>query len=386
MTSLGVFAVGLVVVLSDTCAAWWRACRYGNKARSLHKHEPRVTVAHTPFVSVLIPAWHEPDTIRRCLQTLRQVTYPCWEIIVIASRDDATYEVAGSVAACQQDPRVTVIEQMAGGKNVALNQGSALARGDVITILDADCVVGPDWLFAMLQPLLRGAAASCGNYFPLRCTWVSRAEQMEKFAYYSIDRFCSLGSGSIAIRREALEAIGGFPRDVYVGVDWDLNVRLAERGMQRGFAEDAVVWTDRPATLRESWNQEVRWRRAHMLTLWRHRNWFLTGISGSLRNTRFYLLTAAIGAAVCVAAVTLLIGWREGFQWLVSIVALLILLLAGRRTALAGKVASYTGDWRWSRLAWAPAVRLPVECGASLWALLTLNRATPHFKGPRTSR
>lgn len=383
MIEAGVFVWGLVFILSDVCVTWWRTCRAARRARPRHVGERRDTSVGLPAVSVLIPARHEPDRIGPCLDALRQIPYPSWEIVVIASRDDATYEAARDRAASPQGPSITVIEQSPGGKNVALNQGLAVAHGEVIAIIDADTIVGPNWLSAMVRPLLCGASASSADYFPLRCTWVSRMEQMEKFAHYSIDGDATLFGGACAIRRDALDAIGGFPTDVFVACDWDLGVRLAAGGMFIAFAKDACVLTERPATLRESWVQEVRWRRGHLLTLWRHRAWFCRDFKRTLRDVRFYFLAVIVAGGAMAAVVSSILGWHGGFFYSTRVEGLLVLWLAGRRTVLAGRIASFTGDWRWIRSVWTPVVRLGLELSASWWALLTLRAATPYFKGPR---
>ena len=340
-------------------------------------------LAH-PSVSVLIPAWKEATTIEACLSRLQQVQYPKWEIIIVAGGSDGTFEKVQQVA--RSNPQMTVIRQEPGSKNLALSQGLAVAQGEVIVILDADCVVEPLWLFELLGPIAQGAAATCGNYLPLRRSWISRSEEMEKIQSYLLENRCILqGSGSIAVRKDVLDMVGGFPADVLVGVDWDLDARLTRAHAQKAFAERALVWTHRPATLSEFWKNEVRWRRAHLLDAWRHRQTIFSDTKNFVNNLSFYVVACAtcisILAAISVAGIT----EQSVAHPLVVFIALFLLWIMGRRAALSIAIASYTGDRAWLSLWWAPVFLLFVSMAASLWAVLTLDRQTAQFKGPRPS-
>jgi cellulose synthase/poly-beta-1,6-N-acetylglucosamine synthase-like glycosyltransferase len=313
------------------------------------------------------------------------VEYPTWEAIIVAGGPDGTYQAA--VESCEELDHVHVLEQQPRGKNAALNQGLRAARGEIIVLLDADSLVSPGWLRALVAPTGQSALATTGNPVPLRRTPISLCEQMERIAAWGVHDVKTLqGSGSIALQRTVIEQMGGFPEDVLVGVDWDLDVRLAARGVARAFCPQAHLYTERPATLPEYWRNEVRWRRAHLASLFRHAGFFLGSPAATAVSLYIYALswfTALFTLLISVVALT-------GADHIKTIVIGLWVVFIGwvllRRTALAAEVAAYTRDPGWLKLTWVPPLLLCVTLAAIVPASLTLKRTSAHFKGPRLHR
>jgi len=373
------------LILSHILLEWWRSFKVGKYARYAECPSSPSLSKNWPSVSVLVPAWNEASIIIQSMEALNKVDSPELQIIVIAGGADGTYEIVDRLPKSKSE-QLILLRQGKGGKNAALNQGLALATGEVIVILDADSIVTPQWLQALIRPLNEGADASCGNYLPMKSTWVSRTEEMEKIAAYLVDGQCILqGSGSIAIRREVLEKVGGFPASVTTGVDWDLDVRLSRAGYPKSFAPDALLSTQRPATLAQFWKNEIRWRRAHLKLLLHHHNGgFWRNLPRFLGNARLYLLFLGVGGGLLAGLLFMIMEWSELANACFVGVTLVLIWMTGRKAALAGKIAAYTGNWRWFKLAWAPALLLCVSAVASWYSLLTLHHRTINFKGPRT--
>jgi cellulose synthase/poly-beta-1,6-N-acetylglucosamine synthase-like glycosyltransferase len=210
---------------------------------------------------------------------------------------------------------------------------------------------------------------------------------MEWLAAQEMDQANSLfGAGGIALQRCLVDQMGGLPEEVRVGVDWDLNSRLAAEKVGRAFCKRAIVRTELPATITEYWQNELRWRRAHLSALLRQPGFYLSNPKSILNNLYIYIL--AWGAAFASLASVLLMlvdGGRLAFQILVlwAILAGWVLL---RRASLAAQVAAYTRDISWLRLVWVPPLLLVITLAAILPASLTLGKHTAHFKGPRSQQ
>lgn len=361
---------------------WIRSVRNGRLARlnTINSHNKTCFKGST---TILIPAWNESMTIKQCIESLLNQTYRDWKAIISAGGQDGTYNIAMELSS--QDSRLNVIEQLPKGKNAALAEALEIADGEVIVILDADSVVEPSWLSSLLGRLDCGFSAVCGNYYPIRDTWVSRSEQMEKISSYLIHRKAILqGSGSIAVHRKILMQSGGFPANITVGVDWDMDARLKKQGLTVGFAKEAKVSTQRPATLKEYWRNELRWRRAHLASTWRYRRYFLENPRIGLQPVSFYLIALAAATALIVFLFGMLF-WSLTGLFLPSVTAILFFFwIIGRRAALAVEVAVYSDNWRLLKYAWAPIVLLFVAFAASLSILITPGKAPVIFQqGPR---
>ncbi|NBC16539.1 MAG: glycosyltransferase, partial [Bacteroidetes bacterium] len=164
-------SLAIAVLLSGSCAYALLMLAF---ARGLRR-EVRATMrreatddAPRPFVSVLIPARNEAASIAACLRSLRATTYPDdrYEIIVID--DGSTDSTVERVRRFQQRHRPVAAEEQTlpaeapclrlvqregspGSKHGALLDGLQAARGELILTTDADCVVPPGWMSAMVN-------------------------------------------------------------------------------------------------------------------------------------------------------------------------------------------------------------------------------------------
>jgi glycosyltransferase involved in cell wall biosynthesis len=152
------------------------------------------------------------------------VDYPNWEAIIMAGGDDDTY-----AAACQAvggDDRFHVLERSDEPKNSAINRGIQSANHDILVLLDADNIVEPGWLQALIPPFQQGFSVSVGHHAN-KISWVTLYEEMIKIISFEIRRRPVIeGDRSIAIRRCVLEEIGGLPIHTYAREDWDITVSL----------------------------------------------------------------------------------------------------------------------------------------------------------------
>jgi glycosyltransferase involved in cell wall biosynthesis len=101
--------------------------------------------AMAPLLSVVIPTRNRPQLLGEALRSLAEQTLHNWEAIVV---DDASTEAAKSadVARCC-DSRVRVIHHATRqGGSAAKNTGLRAATGRLITFLDDDDLLAPEYL------------------------------------------------------------------------------------------------------------------------------------------------------------------------------------------------------------------------------------------------
>jgi len=159
---------------------------------------------------------------------------------------------------------ITVIEEA--GANIARGRNLAIAAAahDVLAVTDVDCVLEPDWLEQLLVPIDRGADVSMGFYAPITDGLVQEclaAVNLLLDASEVDPRRFMPSARSIAFRRDALEAAGGYPEWLDIGEDMWVNHRWRELGLDLEFAPAALVhWRLRP-TLGAVWLQYYRYAR-----------------------------------------------------------------------------------------------------------------------------
>jgi glycosyltransferase involved in cell wall biosynthesis len=169
----------------------------------------------------------------------------------------------GTVARLRRTPGITLVEErganIARGRNLAI----AVATHEVIAVTDADCVLEPEWLERLLGPLESGADVAMGFYLPIAegflescmaCVNLPDPEEVDEAAFAPSAR-------SVAFRREAIEAAGGYPEWLDIGEDQVVDRRWRELGLDLRFVPDAIVRWRLRASLRETWVQYFRYAR-----------------------------------------------------------------------------------------------------------------------------
>jgi GT2 family glycosyltransferase len=220
---------------------------------------PKAEQETWPKISVVVCAYNAADTLDDCLQSLGKLTYPDYEVILVNDGSRDRTEAIGL-----SYPHVRVITTTNHGLSAARNTGLSAASGEIVAYTDADVRVDPDWLTYLVQPFLTSDVVAAGgpNVVPPDDPWiaqcVARAPGGPTHVLFD-DRIAEHVPGcNIAVRREALLAIGGFnPIYLRAGDDVDVCWRLQARGWKIGFAPAAHVWHHHRASVRAYWRQQV---------------------------------------------------------------------------------------------------------------------------------
>jgi glycosyltransferase involved in cell wall biosynthesis len=149
---------------------------------------------------------------------------------------------------------------IARGRNVALRA----ATHEVIAATDADCALDPGWLEHIVRPLEAGADVAMGWYEPVAESFLGRCmasvnlpldpQGVDPGAFNPSHR-------SVAYRREAIEAVGGYPEWLPIGEDMWVDLRWREAGLDMRFAPEAVVRWGLRDGLGPTWHQYFRYAR-----------------------------------------------------------------------------------------------------------------------------
>jgi len=250
------------------------------------KRKDKPANAFRPPLSVIIAAYNEDKVIEATLQSLLKSEYPGeFEIVVV---DDGSKDETAARAESLQSARVRVVRQENTGKAGALAHGFALAKHDVLVLLDADTQFQPDTLTHLVQALEDpkvGAVSGHARVGNLR-TWMARFQSLEYICGFNLDRRAydqinaiTVVPGAVsALRREAVVQAGGFASDT-IAEDTDLTLSLHRAGWRVTYTPEAVAWTEAPESIKTLSRQRFRWAFGTMQCLWKHRDLIL--------NTRF---------------------------------------------------------------------------------------------------
>lgn len=174
------------------------------------------------LVSVVIPAWMEAETVPRCLTLLGQPEASLEIIVVDGGSSDGTVEAARAF-------RGVRVVQAPRGRARQMNHGAALARGDSLWFLHADCAPAPGSL-AAIRCALADPRVSAGA-FRFRLDGGRLSYRLIEAGANLRSRWLRLpfGDQGLFVRRSDFEAIGGY-RDVPLFEDVYLVRELRRRG------------------------------------------------------------------------------------------------------------------------------------------------------------
>ena len=259
----------LLFVGSLAFAQWLRS----RKRQRLH-----AGFTHTPFVSVIVPAYNEGVVIERTILSLLASDYSDYEIIVVddGSLDDTSKIVAEKFGA---NPRVRLFTEENAGKAEALNTGLRHATGEIIIALDADTLFGPQTIGALAHRFYdseMGAVAGnakVGNRTNIVTRWQAleyiTSQNMDRRAFASLNCITVVPGAVGAWQKELLLEAGGFTSDT-LAEDQDLTLRIRRLGYKIGYEEAAVAWTEAPDNLRSLARQRFRWAYGTLQCMWKH--------------------------------------------------------------------------------------------------------------------
>jgi len=178
-------------------------------------------------VSVVVPSYRSRATVERCLESLlEQETERAYEILLVDSSDDGTERLVAGRFPPERHPRLRVIhlpERTLPG--AARNLGIRAARGTIVALTDADCVVPPDWLERLMARHERDPLAAVGgavdNGLPRNpVAWAGLLVEFNEFLARSPARAVGLlPTCNVAYRRDVFERHGAFPEDLWPSED-----------------------------------------------------------------------------------------------------------------------------------------------------------------------
>jgi cellulose synthase/poly-beta-1,6-N-acetylglucosamine synthase-like glycosyltransferase/peptidoglycan/xylan/chitin deacetylase (PgdA/CDA1 family) len=245
------------------------------------RHAKRVRASsardHAPPVSIIVPAFEESKGIEDAIRSLADSDYPEFEVILV---DDGSKDGTGELVDSLALKHVRVIRQDNQGKAAALNRGALAAAHEILVTVDADTSFRPETLARLVEPLAdEGVGAVAGNTkVGNRRGLLGRWQHIEYVMAFNLDRrlydvleCMPTVPGAIgAFRREALDQVGGFSGTT-LAEDTDVTIAVGRLGWRIAYAEDAVAYTEVPASLGEMWRQRYRWSFGTIQAVWKHR-------------------------------------------------------------------------------------------------------------------
>jgi len=274
--ALTIFGIGYqFFALAAALRFFWRASRWA------------LLGDHTPPVTVLKPLRGTGVELFANLETFCRQDYPTYRIVFgVADANDPAVEVVRRLQRAYPDHDLVLsigARRATNGKIGNLMQMMEHAAHDVLVLSDADVRVGPDYLRTMVRPLRQPNVGLSTCLYRARGTFGASTVFESLLVNTDFVPMALIGDwfgihtaygASIAIKRAALDAIGGFEVAAdQLADDYVLGHRIAAAGYELAVLPHVVETILDAVTLRDVWRHQIRWARTYRTV--RPLGWFV---------------------------------------------------------------------------------------------------------------
>ncbi|MFW6061957.1 MAG: cellulose synthase family protein [Planctomycetota bacterium] len=228
-----------------------------------------------PTVTIQLPMYNEQCVARRIIEKVCEIDYPRekLQIQVLDDSTDGTPEIARQAVeqARQKGFDIEYIhrDNREGYKSGALQNGLKTAKGEFITIFDADFVPEPDFLHRSMHYF------TDPNICVVQTRWdhlnrndslLTRSQAIFLDGHFAIEhvarnrsrRFMAFNGTAGTWRRTAIEDAGGWQHDTLTE-DLDLSIRAQMKGWKFVFLPELTSPAELPPDMNAFKAQQFRW-------------------------------------------------------------------------------------------------------------------------------
>jgi glycosyltransferase involved in cell wall biosynthesis len=201
-----------------------------------------------PHISVIIPVYNGQEYARLCMQKLNEQNYPKDKTEIIAvdnGSTDHTVEIVKKMGA-------RVVHESKKGPAAARNRGLKDAKGDILILIDIDCLAEQDFILNHVLAHLRFQTENpkiklvAGSIEGLNRNLWSRCDDYTSWTAFhsrlpSGREYTHCPSANISFRKALYHEIGGFDEKLRFGEDVAFCYKIADNGYETYFEAKATV-------------------------------------------------------------------------------------------------------------------------------------------------
>jgi glycosyltransferase involved in cell wall biosynthesis len=266
------------------------------------------------LLSVIVPTRNRLPSLRNLLESFERAASPkgCDVELLIVDNDSSDGTAAYLRQAAHQPRKfpLQMVQEKTPGKANALNAGLALARGDIMLIVDDDVTANPALFVRQLEAhQTTGFCALQGRILPGRDAY-GRSADPAKLREYNIPyidygdeirEIRGLTGTNMSFNRQVLEKVGFFDSRLGPGAagfseDSEYSIRIRKSGFKIGYTPHAIVYHElNPNRYGREYNRMVEYRKGMSRSIYRQDSVPFRVIPDLLANCVRYGLYRALG-------------------------------------------------------------------------------------------
>ena len=253
---------------------------YKNKKKQTT--DPETKFAELPLVTVQLPIFNEQYVIDRLLQAVCRLDYPRekLDIQVLDDSTDETVDVARDLVEHYASQGYPISyhhrTNRAGYKAGALHEGLKSAKGEFVTIFDADFVPPADFLQRTIHHFLDekvGMVQTRWTHINRNYSFLTEVEAILLDGHFVLehsgrarsDVFFNFNGTAGVWRRKAIDDAGGWEHDTLTE-DTDLSYRAQLKGWKFIYRQDVECPAELPVEMTAFKTQQARWAKGLIQT------------------------------------------------------------------------------------------------------------------------
>ena len=201
-----------------------------------------------PLVSVIVPTKNSEATIGKCLESVKNQTYPNIEIIVVdCFSKDRTRKIAA-------DHKARIFDNRA-KRSEARNIGAEKARGDLVVFVDSDMELDSSVVVKCVKKIREKHDGVIIPEISVGQGFLAKCKALEKSCYIDDD---SIEAARFFVKN-AFESVGGYDCELEAGEDWDISQRIKNAGFKVGRVRASLKHHEGQLRLWETMKKKYRY-------------------------------------------------------------------------------------------------------------------------------
>lgn len=184
-----------------------------------------------PTVSIVTPSYNQGSYIGATIDSVLSQDYPHLRYLVMdGASTDSTLHVLRKYG-----DRIEWYSRPDEGQTDAINQGFALAGGEILTWLNSDDTLAPGAVRAAVDYLVKHPEVAVvygdADFIDPTGRWIGRCAHVERFNRQRLLQVSDfIVQPAAFFRRSAFEAVGGLDKSLHWSMDYDLWLKLSQAG------------------------------------------------------------------------------------------------------------------------------------------------------------
>lgn len=207
-----------------------------------------------PFISVIVPTYHDWERLSLCIRALDKQTYPELYEVIVVNNDPKDAVPAGYFI----PSNVRIVEEGKPGSYAARNKGISLAKGEIYGFTDSDCIPHPTWVENAVKRFRSDKIDRIAGKIDLiykdkkRRTLIELYESVYEFDQKRAVRVHRASvTANLFVKKELFDKVGLFDLSKMSGEDFGWNRRANKLNYNIVYGDDVVISHPARSTISE---------------------------------------------------------------------------------------------------------------------------------------